>query len=147
MVFECSRWENLRGEFIAGIIAKADEVRDRIVLNPQMPETVRSDAHSVHLNLVLGGAYSGCGLTRWMPPRPGSEGGEESSIDSSSTMTAIDPDDEISVESVSLAGESDDELCYAVGSFLAKIMALRGRVLQPLLIEASASTSGPRPTG
>ena len=61
-------------------------------------------------------------------------------------MTAIDPDDEISEESVSLAGESDDKLCYAVGSFLVKMMALQGWVLQPLIIEASVSTSGRCPT-
>ena len=82
-----------------------------------------------------------------MPPRPGPEGKDESSVGSSSTMTAIDPDNEASEDNVSLAGKTNDDLCYTVGSFLAKMMALWGRLLQPLIIEASASTSGQRPTG
>ena len=147
MVFECSRWGSLRNKYIADVITQAGEVRDRIVSDPKMPVMARSNANSVHLNLVLGGAYSGCGLTRWMPPRPGPKGEDESSVNSSSTMMAIDPDDEASEDDVSLAGETDDDMCYTVGSFLAKMMALWGRPLQPLIIEASASTSGQRPTG
>ena len=156
MVFECSAWESLRREYMVDIITQANNIADVVVLDPKMPERIRGNKHIICLNLVLGGAYSMQGrIDGWMPPTPDlpTDDDEGASLGSSSTLTAVDPDDEDSI-SIDL-GEVDGDrtsgergpLCFKVGTFLAQLMALRGQRLQSLFREAAVSTTGPRPNG
>ena len=68
---------------------------------------------------------------------------------SDSSLSGVDPDDEETVGEASVASvELDSEhLCYNVGAFLAKVMSLRARILDPLFLTKATQAPDQRPDG
>ena len=152
MVLECAKWSDLRDEYMTDIITEAEELWDQIKLDPQCPQYIQDNGEQTRLNLILGGVYLKRRIDGWEPPRPDAPPADlddDSSVGSDSSLSAVDPDDESSqgTSDACSAGRGDTYLCFQVGTFLAKLMALRGQTLQPLLLEVSATTSGQRPNG
>ena len=134
------------------IITEAEELWDQIKLDPQCPQHIQENGEQTRLNLILGGVYLKRRIDGWEPPRPDAPPADlddDSSVGSDSSLSAVDPDDDSSqgTSDACSAGRGDTYLCFQVGTFLAKLMALRGQTLQPLLLEVSATTSGQRPNG
>ena len=145
LVLECPYFHELREQYMVAIEEKVGVLWREICEDPSAPDDLLDQERCVRLNLTLGGVFLKRGLASWTPSEPElpADTSDDDTSCSESSESLVDPDDEESLGvAQDIVGEMGPELCFALGTFLSKLMSLRAQKLQPLLLNRDTRNCG-----